>query len=85
MSAAQNFTATVNRPATPVLSSPSIGNGQFAAQISGDVGPDYLLQSSSNLIFWSSISTSTPASMPFWWTNTNPQQPVQFYRVTLGP
>jgi len=85
MSATQNFTATVNRPATPILSSPSAANGQFALQISGDAGPDYLIQSSSNLVFWSTISTSTPSSMPFWWTNPGPQQPVQFYRATLGP
>ena len=85
MSAAQNFTATVNRPANPTLSSPFIAKGQFALSISGNLGPDYLIQSSSNLLVWSTISTSTPASMPFWWTNTNPQQPMQFYRVVLGP
>lgn len=85
MSAAQNFTATVNRPPNPDLSSPSITNGQFALSISGAVGPDYLIQNSSNLIVWSTISTSTPVSMPFWWSTTNIQSPVQFYRVTLGP
>lgn len=85
MSAAQNFTLTVNRPTNPTLSNVLITNGQFALSISGDVGPDYLIQSSSNLLFWSTMATSTPSSMPFWWTNTNTEQPVQFYRVTLGP
>ncbi len=85
MSATQNFTVTVNRPVNPILSSPLVSNGLFALSISGDVGPDYLIQSSSNLISWSAISTSTPASLPFSWTNTSTQAPVQFYRVTLGP
>lgn len=85
MSATQNFTVTVNRPANPILSSPLITNGQFTLTVSGAIGPDYLIQSSSNLTTWSTISTSTPPSMPFWWVTTNTQSPVQFYRVTLGP
>ena len=79
MAATQNFTVTVTKPSTPVLSNPSFSNGQFAAQITGDVGPDYFLQTSSNLISWSTISTSTPATMPFWLIVTNGDpSPAQF-------
>ena len=85
MSATQNFTVTVNRPKNPTLSNAFNTNGQFVLSISGDVGPNYVIQSSSNLVFWSTLSTSTPSFVPFWWTNTNPQQPAEFYRVTLGP
>jgi O-glycosyl hydrolase len=86
MAATQKFTVTVNRPANPFLSNPSTTNGQFGLWISGDVGPDYLLQSSSNLLSWSTISTSTPSGTPFWLTITNGfQSPAQFYRVILGP
>ncbi len=86
MATTQNFTVTVTRPADPALSNPSFTNGQFAAWVTGDVGPDYFLQTSSNLVSWSTISTSTPSVMPFWWVVTNSiQSPAQFYRVTLGP
>jgi hypothetical protein len=86
MAATQKFIVTVNRPANPLLSNPSITNGQFGLWISGDAGPDYLLQSSSNLLSWSTISTSTPSATPFWLTITNGlQPPTQFYRVILGP
>jgi hypothetical protein len=86
MVATQKFAVTVNRPAIPLLSSPSATNGQFGVWISGDVGPDYLVQTSSNLLSWSVISTSTPSAMPFWLTITNNVlSPAQFYRVVLGP
>jgi hypothetical protein len=86
MAVTQKFTVTVDRPANPLLYNPSISNGQFGVWISGDAGPDYLLQTSSNLLSWSTISTSTPSALPFWWTVTNDVQfPVQFYRTTLGP
>jgi len=86
MAATQHFTVTVRQPSNPVISSPVFSNGQFAAWITGDVGPDYFLQTSSNLVSWSTISTASPAAMPFWWVVTNSfQSPAQFYRVTLGP
>jgi glucosylceramidase len=85
MSAAQSFTMIVNRPANPVLSSASASDGQFSMWLSGDTGPDYVIESSSNLLSWSGVSTSTPPSLPFWWTTTNTQSPLQFYRVRLGP
>ena len=87
MAATQNFSVAVTRPAYPLLYNPTVTNGQFALWISGDAGPDYLFQTSSNLLSWSTISTSTPSVTPFWWmiTNNNPQPPFQFYRVILGP
>jgi hypothetical protein len=86
MSVTQSFTVTVNRPANPQLYSLSASNGNVSMWVAGDTGPDYLLQTSSNLLLWSTISTSTPGTTPFWWSITNtPQFPIQFYRVTLGP
>ncbi|HWD92020.1 MAG TPA: carbohydrate-binding protein [Verrucomicrobiae bacterium] len=86
MAATQKFAVTINRPANPLLSEPFVTNSEFGLWVSGDVGPDYLLQSSSNLLSWSTISTSTPPVMPFWLTVTNGiQSPAQFYRIILGP
>jgi glucosylceramidase len=87
MSVTQNFTVTVNRPADPQLSNPSVSNGNFSVWIAGDIGPDYLLQTSSNLLTWSTVATSTPSATPFYWTVTNIPPPflAQFFRITLGP
>jgi glucosylceramidase len=86
MAATQSFAVTVTQPAAPQLNPDSITNGQFALWISGDTGPDYLIQSSSNLVAWSTISVLTPPTMPFWWADTNtPISPPLFYRARLGP
>ncbi len=86
MSATQSFVATVTRPATPNLSAISLTGNQIGFQISGDQGPDYIIQNSTNLVIWSSVATSTPATLPFSWMDTNAATlPVSFYRVLLGP
>jgi hypothetical protein len=86
MTATQYFTVTVNQPAAPQLNGASITNGQFAMWLSGDAGPDYVIQTSTNLASWSNLVTLTPAAMPCWWTDTNAAAfPSLFYRVVLGP
>ena len=86
MAATQKFAVTVSRPMSPSLSNPLATNDQLGLRVSGDAGPDYLLQSSSNFLSWATISTSTPSAMPFWLTITNGfQSPAQFYRIILGP
>lgn len=85
MSATQSFAVVVNRPVNPSFYNVSSTNDQFSVWISGDAGPDYLLQTSSNLSYWSTIGTSTPAAMPFQWRLTNAPTAAQFYRVILGP
>ena len=86
MSATQSFYVLVNRPAQPGLSSAAISNGQFRLLISGDAGPDYIVQGSTNLLDWVPLwATSSPA-LPFQFTDpaaTNYRQ--RFYRVLLGP
>jgi hypothetical protein len=86
MSAAQSFNVTVSLPSRPGLDSPAITNGQFGLWVTGDAGPDYTILTSTNLVSWSAMSTSTPVALPWFWTDTNP--PVgktRFYRTVLGP
>lgn len=86
LSATQSFTVTVNRLSQPVLTGPVIQGNQFGLQVNGDFGPDYSIQSSTNLAVWTDLFISNSPPLPFQWTDTNP--PVflkNFYRLKLGP
>jgi glucosylceramidase len=85
MSATQSFFVTVTRPALPSLV-PAATNGSFGFWITGDTGPDYTVQVSTNLSSWSSISTTNSPALPWYWIDTNAHSsPWRFYRAFLGP
>jgi len=86
MSATQGFTIAVNLPSPPGEGIPVVTNGQVGFWITGNAGPDYTIQVSTNLNSWSSDVTSTPAALPWFWVDTNATVEAQrFYRVLLGP
>jgi hypothetical protein len=86
LSATQSFNLTVGLPATPILDAATFTNGQFSFAIHGDTGPDYVIQASSNMISWVTLSTNVSPSLPFFWADTNSAPyPANFYRVLLGP
>jgi hypothetical protein len=86
MSATQNFTITVLRPAQPNLQSVSLGGGALQFQVTGDAGPDYLIQASTNLVDWSAVTNLASPVLPFPWTDPNAANFNQrFYRIQLGP
>jgi hypothetical protein len=86
LSATQSFTVTVNPLTQPTAASIALNNGQFGFQISGQPGPDYAVQVSSNLFNWSTLFITNSPAMPFSWTDTNPAaMPAQFYRIKVGP
>lgn len=86
MSATQSCTVIVNPLTIPTLVSAGYSAGNYIFNIQGDVGPDYAVQVSSNLLDWSTIATNTPLVMPFTFTDTNAgAAPTQFYRVIVGP
>jgi hypothetical protein len=85
LSATQSFTVTVTRPVTPALNG-SITNRQFGFWINGDMGPDYIIQTSTNLTSWVPLFTNNSPSLPYFWVDTNsPSCPFLFYRVLLAP
>lgn len=51
----------------PAISSAGFTNGIFAMQIAGDLGPNYIIQGSTNLTDWESLYSTNPAAMPFHW------------------
>jgi hypothetical protein len=86
LSATQSFTLTVLRPAEPGLEQPTMGDGQFGFRVTGDAGPDYTIQASTNLANWSDWFTTNSPGLPFNWSDPAASNySRRFYRVLLGP
>jgi pectate lyase len=72
--------------AKPQVAGMTFSNGLFTLTISGDPGPDYIVQASSNLVTWQSLFTNHLPTPPFNWSDTNTAAARQrFYRIQLGP
>jgi hypothetical protein len=86
LSATNHFAVSVNPVAQPTSSAAAYSNGQFSMTINGDTGPDYIIQVSTNLVDWQSLSTNSSPNVPFLFTDPNAVTlPIKFYRVLLGP
>ncbi len=61
-------------------------NGAFQMTLAGPVGSSYVLQTSTNLTQWTSISTNTPAASPFILSDPSAANSGdRFYRVIQQP
>ena len=86
LTATQSFKVAVSPLALPILSLPAWNNGSFTLQVSGQAGPDYAVQVSTNLTDWSTVWTTNSPPTPFGWADTNASAaPFRFYRVLVGP
>jgi hypothetical protein len=89
MSATQSFWVTVNAPGPPVLSPPEFANQSLHFLVSGDVGPDYTIQRSTNLNSgsnWVNYFTTNSPPLPFSFVDpVDMNADQQFYRIQLGP
>lgn len=89
MSATQSFAVTLLRPAQPQILVSSLSSGSFRLSVSGDAGPDYTIETATNLtpaVLWAPVFTNLSAIPPFLWTNTDASSvPQRFYRVRLSP
>ncbi len=86
LSATNSFGVVVNQVAQPTTSSATYSNGQFSLTVNGQTGPDYIVQSSTNLINWQSLVTNSSPTLPFTFTDPNAGVvSIQFYRILLGP
>jgi beta-galactosidase len=83
--ATQSFAVTVSPLISPAISNVSLSAGQLVLQVNGANGPDYQIQSSTNLINWSAAFTTNSPAMPFVWTNSMTGPPIDFFRVLVGP
>jgi hypothetical protein len=86
LGATQNFTVTVNPLTQPGLSAVGLSNRLIEFQVSGEMGPDYAVQVSTNLADWSTLFITNSPAMPFSWMDTNAATlPARFYRLKAGP
>jgi len=86
LSATQAFGVRVTLPANPVLQSAGWTNGLFSLRVSGNEGPDYRLQTSTNLLNWADATNLVSPTLPFLWTDPGAMNDKQrFYRAQLGP
>ncbi|HLP76248.1 MAG TPA: cellulase family glycosylhydrolase [Candidatus Paceibacterota bacterium] len=85
LSATQSFAVVVNPLVAPTVNSVSAAGGQFSFSVSGQSGPDYAIETSTNLTQWSTVLITNSPALPFTWTDTNSPEPMRFYRIKLGP
>jgi O-glycosyl hydrolase len=89
MSATQSFAVMLLRPAQPQMLMSSLSSGSFRLSVNGDAGPDYTIETATNLtpvVLWTPVFTNLSATPPFLWTNTDAiNDPQRFYRVRLSP
>jgi hypothetical protein len=71
---------------TPNLTVPSIGDGQFQAQLQGSPGRSYLIQTTQNLNTWSSLRSITLSNSSLDFTDSFcAAVPFRAYRAELLP
>ena len=91
LSSTLNFQTTVNPSTAPQISTSWIPGGaesspQVQLSMNGQLGPDYLVWTSEDLVNWVNVTKATPTTFPFVWTDANASQyPKRFYQVRLGP
>jgi len=92
LSSTLNFQTTVN-PATAPQITPSwiAGAGGYSSpqlqlSMSGQLGPDYTVWASEDLVSWVNLTTTTPTVFPYVWSDPNAANfSKRFYQVKLGP
>jgi hypothetical protein len=85
LSATQSFAVIVNPLTQPSFGNVSAAGGQFSFDVSGQSGPDYAIETSTNLTQWNTAFITNSPALPFNWTDTNAAAPMRFYRLKLGP
>ena len=85
LSATQSFKVIVNPIAAPTITTPQVAGGQIGLTVNGQVGPDYAVQGSSNLVHWDTLLITNPTAMPFTWSTNTGTSPQQYYRIQVGP
>jgi pectate lyase len=86
LSATQSFNVIVNPLTQPAIASNVWSGGRFSLSVSGQTGPDYAVQVSSNLSSWNTLLITNSPAMPFNWTDPDTNTyPARFYRIKAGP
>jgi len=84
--ATNSFIVTVNALTSSSLNAIDVLGGHVSLTLTGPVGPDYTLWTSSNLVDWEALLTTNSPELPVTLVDTNaPTGPARFYRLQLGP
>jgi hypothetical protein len=68
------------------VSALTAGNGRLTLHLTGQTGPDYAVEVSTNLLGWTTRTITNSPAMPWTWTDTNQATlPAGFYRIKTGP
>ena len=76
---------SVVAPAAVTLSSPVVSNGQFQFTYSANAGLRYVVENSSNLVNWSSLTTNTASGSTVLYGEVFDVNVLRFYRVGRLP
>jgi hypothetical protein len=76
---------TVINPSVVNLSGAGVNSGQFSFNYNADIGLSYVVQSSSNLVDWVSLTTNTAAGSPVPFSDPLSANGTKFYRVGRLP
>jgi hypothetical protein len=80
------WTANVNLPELRLDSPMWLTGGKFAFRISGNAPQGFVVQTSTNLLNWPSLSTNSLAGGQFWFTNSDTASfPRRFFRAKTPP
>jgi hypothetical protein len=89
LSATNAFSVTVTNLTLPYLDSMLFNSGVFQFRVSGDFGPDYILQATTNLnppVMWMPLITNLSPIPPFLFNDSGASNyNSRFYRIQLGP
>jgi hypothetical protein len=80
-SAGGGFAYQRSTPTPPNLSGASFNNGLFAFRFATDAGISYIVQSSTNLLNWVSLTTNVATGNSALFTNAMNPTGIEFYRV----
>jgi hypothetical protein len=87
-----SFQTTVNPATAPQVATSWIAGAggssspQLQLSMSGQVGPDYAVWASEDLVNWVNLTTTTPTVFPYVWSDPNAANfSKRFYQVKLGP
>ena len=83
-STTEMFTIEIQNNA-PIISFEAATNSTIQLLISGDAGPNYAIEASTNLVDWETILITNTPAMPFRWAEPGASNSAMFYRALVNP
>lgn len=85
LSATNNFSVIVKPLVPPAMQSINLTASSVILSVTGALGPDYTLLTSTNLTGWQPLLTTNPTALPLTFTTTNQAELQRFYKVQISP